>query len=95
VFFLVDPSVPPIPSTSIIPPQQKEWATDTLEDLPRASALFNTLPVEVIDLIDKEADLMSRTEAEQYRLELMDERTTFVTSHDESFFSVGFSMCEQ
>jgi hypothetical protein len=95
VFFLVDPSLEkPIPSTSIIPPQQKEWSAAELRNLPRSSGL-NKLPVEVLDMINDEVGLMTRAEAEQYRLELMDERTKFVEEHDANFFSLEFDMCEQ
>jgi hypothetical protein len=91
---LVDPSIDPIPSTSIIPPQQKEWAAAELWKLAPTSGL-NKLPVELIDIIGKEVDLMSREEAENHRLELMEERTVFIADHDENFFSVEFNMCEQ
>jgi hypothetical protein len=94
VFFLVDPSISPIPSTSIIPPQQKEWAAGELWKLAPDAGL-NKLPVELIEIIGKEVDLMSREEAEKYRLELMEERTVFVADHDAKFFSIEFNMCEQ
>jgi hypothetical protein len=95
VFFLVDPSIPqPIPSTSVIPPQQKEWAIDELKKAPRSHGL-NKLPLELLNMINEEVELMSREEAKSFRLELMDERTKFVKDHDSNFFSVQFNMCEQ
>jgi hypothetical protein len=94
VLFLVDPSIDPIPSTSSIPPQQKEWAASEILNLP-ASAALNKLPIELIDMIGKDVELMTRQEAEQYRLELMKERTVFITDHDKNFFSIDFNMCEQ
>jgi hypothetical protein len=89
-FFLVDPTVNPIiPSTSVIPPQQEDWALGELWKLP--------LPVELLGMIEKDVVLtrMSREEADKYRLELMKERTAFVSDHDAKFFSLEFNMCEQ
>jgi hypothetical protein len=91
VFFLVDPSISPILSTSRIPPQQKEWITPALHD-----ALGSKLPIEIINAISAEVDgLMTRAEAEEYRLLLMKERSKVVQIHDERFFSVDYNMCEQ
>ncbi|KAF9642227.1 hypothetical protein BDM02DRAFT_3133232 [Thelephora ganbajun] len=38
---------------------------------------------------------MSRAEAEEYRLELMDERTVFVEASDSNYFGQEFNMCNQ
>jgi hypothetical protein len=94
VFFLVNPSVDPIPSTTDIPPQQKEWGFSALWSLP-STAPLRSLPSELIEIICDQAGLMSRTEAEACRLELMKERTAFVDEHDSNFFSQAFNMCEQ
>ena len=51
------------------------------------------LPAELIDMISGGNDgTMSRAEAEAYRLELMDERTVFVTKSDLNYFGQEFNM---
>lgn len=53
------------------------------------------LPVEVLDMIVSQAEwLMTREEAEEYRLELMNERSTMVEVNDELMFAPLFYMCE-
>ncbi|GJE90782.1 DUF4246 domain-containing protein [Phanerochaete sordida] len=102
--FLVDPELPkPRPSTTNILPQQAGWMKLVLRDV--AAKLravhgadakgFGALPVEVIDMIVDQAEwLMSRQEAEEHRLALMDERTAMTGVNDECMFSMAFNMCE-
>ena len=46
------------------------------------------LPVELIDVTSGGNDgTMSRAEAEEYRLKVMDERTTFAQANDSTYFS--------
>ncbi|KAG9105276.1 hypothetical protein FRC07_009430, partial [Ceratobasidium sp. 392] len=78
--FLVDPAVHR-PSTTVVPPQQQGWRV----------APDPNLAAVTLSRVDSG---MTRQEAEQYRLELMNERTAFVKANDEKFFSVAFSMCE-
>ncbi|KAF8601410.1 hypothetical protein BDV93DRAFT_558490 [Ceratobasidium sp. AG-I] len=91
--FLVDPAVSK-PSTTVVPPQQREWraagpaAGPRLRDALRGAA--TSMPSENKPLDSS----MSREEAETYRLELMDERTLFVRENDQKFFAVPFSLCE-
>ncbi|KAG9012312.1 oligomeric, coiled-coil, peripheral membrane protein, partial [Tulasnella sp. 427] len=72
--FLVDPEYT-IPSTSHIAPQQSEWAQEAMN---ATGTLFSKLPLELLDMVSKNAQtegaLMTLEEAQQYRLELMDER---------------------
>ncbi|KAJ7621760.1 hypothetical protein DFH06DRAFT_1009771 [Mycena polygramma] len=94
--FLVDPSIEPIPSATDVPPQQADWAFDALEAAridPRSR--FSCLPPELSDLVrDNLPDtVMTRDEAEEYRLELMKERTGYVQSREEEL-SYSFNMCE-
>ncbi|KAJ6544145.1 hypothetical protein B0H19DRAFT_1169749 [Mycena capillaripes] len=94
--FLVDPSIEPIPSATNIPPQQADWVFDALEDArmdPRS--FFSKLPPELSNSVrDHFPDtLMTRAEAEEYRLELMKERTGFTQSREEKL-SYSFNMCE-
>ncbi|KAH7337291.1 hypothetical protein B0J17DRAFT_769439 [Rhizoctonia solani] len=92
--FLVDPAIRR-PSTTTVPPQQKEWRTSGITANPILKAAFNKLSPEILDHIDSMVDgSMTRTEAEAYRLELMDERKAFVAKNDEAFFMAPFNMCE-
>lgn len=91
VFFLVDP-VQKVPSATDVAPQQREWVEEALRSAGATSALTK-LPVEILTMISEENDgTMSRLEAEEYREELMDERTVFVEEND--FFGMEFNMCE-
>ena len=102
--FLVDPALEkPRPSTSDIPPQQPDVMRLVLQ---RVSASlpadesgqkkgFSKLPMEMLDMIVEQADwLMTRKEAEAYRLELMEERKVMVKKNDEQMFAEQFNMCE-
>ena len=61
-------------------------ATDT-------SSWLGRLPTELIDIISSWNDgTMPRAEAEQYRLELMGERTVFIQESDSNYFGQGFNM---
>ena len=95
--FLVDPNITPIPSTSVIPPQQREWAFDALRDADEGS-LVNRLPVELIDMIEKQSSMMDTEKAKAVRLELMEERTRYVDMNgvdDEDHpFERSFNLCE-
>lgn len=92
--FLVDPAVRK-PSSTTVSPGQKEWQTDAIDANPVLKGAFNSLLPDPTDGIASLAEgIMSRKEAEEYRLELMDERTVFVAQNDEKFFAVAFSMCE-
>ena len=88
VAFLVDPTCT-IPSATIIAPQQREVIRDAMLTAGRSSRL-SKLPVEIIDAISCENDgAMSRAEAEVYRLEIMDERTTFAWASDSKYFGTN------
>lgn len=92
--FLVDPAVY-IPSTTTVPPQQQEWRAGAIAANPILKASLEKLALETINRIDTLAEgTMTRKEAEEYRLELMEERTAFVQENTDRYFSVGFSMCE-
>ncbi|KAJ7367576.1 hypothetical protein DFH08DRAFT_760827 [Mycena albidolilacea] len=94
--FLVDPSIAPIPSATNIPPQQADWTFDALEDTRNdPDSLFSRLPPEPSNLIHENLPrtFMTRDEAEDYRLKLMEERTGFTQDHREEL-SYSFNMCE-
>ncbi|KAK7053815.1 hypothetical protein R3P38DRAFT_2852317 [Favolaschia claudopus] len=93
--FLVDPSIEPIPSATNIPPQQKDWILDALMDgQTDPQSLLSRPPPEVLNLVVENLDtVMTRAEAEQYRLELMQERTGFIKNQADEY-SYVFNMCE-
>ncbi|KAF8601374.1 hypothetical protein BDV93DRAFT_524780 [Ceratobasidium sp. AG-I] len=92
--FLIDPAIHK-PSTTTVPPQQQEWRAGAIAANPILKAAFDNLAPEIIGQIDLLAEgTMTRKEAEEYRLELMDERTVFVDKNTDTHFSVAFSMCE-
>ncbi|KAL5632858.1 hypothetical protein ACGC1H_005717 [Rhizoctonia solani] len=92
--FLVDPAIRR-PSTTTVPPQQAEWRASGINANPVLKRGFDKLAPEIIDHIDSMVEGgMTRKEAEDYRLELMDERTAFTVKNDEEFFMSSFSLCE-
>ncbi|KAI0730146.1 hypothetical protein C8Q72DRAFT_824289 [Fomitopsis betulina] len=56
--------------------------------------LWERLPVELRDIIWGHVGGMTEEEAEEYRLELMEERTAFVEVVDGQRFGTEFNMCE-
>ncbi|KAF8601401.1 hypothetical protein BDV93DRAFT_608140 [Ceratobasidium sp. AG-I] len=89
--FLVDPALHK-PSTTTVPPQQQDWRFKATAANPVLQEHFSP---EIINLIDSLGDgTLTRKEAEEYRLKLMDERTAFVEQNTEMHFSRGFNMCE-
>ncbi|KAF8601423.1 hypothetical protein BDV93DRAFT_524809 [Ceratobasidium sp. AG-I] len=82
--FLVDPALQK-PSTTTVPPQQQDWRLKATAANP---ALRERFAPEIINLIDSLGDgTMSRKEAEEYRLELMDERIEFVKTNTDRYFN--------
>ncbi|KAG9089140.1 hypothetical protein FRC06_001695 [Ceratobasidium sp. 370] len=88
--FLVDPAMALL-STTTVPPQQHEWRSAAISANPILKAAFDKLALETIDSINSFADgTMTRTEAEAYRLELMDEREAFVDENNQMYFEIVF-----
>ena len=84
VFFLVDPTQK-VPSATDVAPQQRERVEEALGSADATSALTK-LPVEILTMISEENDgTISRSEAEEYREELMGERTVFVEENSDFF----------
>ncbi|KAJ6474162.1 hypothetical protein C8R45DRAFT_935569 [Mycena sanguinolenta] len=95
--FLVDPTINHIPSTTVVPPQQAEWATEALqESLEDSGSLVSRLPQEVADLVKEQlpTTFMRHEEAEEYRVALMKERKVFVRKHSGTAYGVTMNMCE-
>jgi hypothetical protein len=90
--FLVDPSIDPIPSATDIPPQQSDWVFEALED---PTSTYTRLPSELAITVQEgfSDGLMSRAEAEDYRLKLMKERTQFIGGRGREL-KHSFNMCE-
>ncbi|TDL19428.1 hypothetical protein BD410DRAFT_727256, partial [Rickenella mellea] len=94
-FFLVDPDQPPIPSTSIVPPQQVAWARDALlECAADPKSRMHLLPPEIVTLITDTSDMMDDEEAKDIRLKLMDERSSKLGDEDKDVFARRFNLCE-
>ncbi|KAF8601422.1 hypothetical protein BDV93DRAFT_558502 [Ceratobasidium sp. AG-I] len=89
--FLIDPALHK-PSTTTVPAQQQGWRLKAAAANP---VLHERLAPEILDwIVGLDDGTMSRKEAEDYRLELMEERTVFGKKSTDIMFSVGFSMCE-
>ena len=85
VFFLVDPTQRVLSATDVAP-QQREWITEAMHCAGQISA-FGKLPVELLEMISNANEVpMTRSEAEDYRRELMSERVVSVKENDRSYF---------
>lgn len=90
VAFLVDPYLR-IPSTTSVPPQQREWLVMEL----RAMSRFWRLPQDCFACIVKHLEGgMSFEQAVERRERLMMERKFFVQGSNEQWFERPFSLCE-
>ena len=84
--FLVDPNNRII-STANVPPQQKAWWKESVEQ----SGALGHMPAEIQGGILDATDFpVSLAEAKVQREELMKERTEFVTKHNEDFENRNF-----
>ncbi|KAJ2667409.1 hypothetical protein IW148_000104 [Coemansia sp. RSA 1199] len=86
-FFFIDPTTR-IPSTEIVPPQQREWWSEMVME----RGAMGNLPLLVKDQIEKHVDFpISLSEAKKLRLELMGERITSNTAATNGIFSFWVS----
>ncbi|KAJ2503600.1 hypothetical protein GGH96_000160 [Coemansia sp. RSA 1972] len=86
-FYFIDPTTR-IPSTEIVPPQQREWWSEMVME----RGAIGNLPLLVKDQIKKHVDFpISLAEAKKLRLELMGERITCNTAATEYIFSFWIS----
>lgn len=92
-FFLVDPHMRIISSANI-PPQNEEWWGKRREVMDEV--LGGRLPVELRDMVNQNADAgpITMDEAKQYRLELMEERSSAAVHQNEEFEIGSFNLCE-
>jgi hypothetical protein len=92
VFFLIDPDTPMKYDTSNVPPQQRDWWQEEVDQDP---TLKTYLPQELRDLVmDWVDDPMPLEIAKQHRQKSMDERKYLRDSHTEATFEREFSLCE-
>ncbi|KAJ7902866.1 hypothetical protein B0H14DRAFT_2667905 [Mycena olivaceomarginata] len=95
-FFLVDPTKDRILSATDVPPQQADWAAAAFQEACRGdTSALGALPQELRELVKNHfpETVMTRKEAEAYRLELMAERTASVETHERAYVQT-FNMCE-
>ncbi|KAJ1873170.1 hypothetical protein LPJ55_002528 [Coemansia sp. RSA 990] len=89
-FFFIDPTIR-IPSTEIVPPQQRDWWFDGVVE----KGVLSQVPLLVQENILRHVDYpISLEEAKQLRLQLMEERSTNNDSAGESMFAPNFYLCE-
>ncbi|KAK6334544.1 hypothetical protein TWF730_003758 [Orbilia blumenaviensis] len=93
VVFLVDPHTRVI-STANVPPQRKDWWEELLNA--DSGKRLNRLPQELRDMIvnNVEEFPMKMEDAKKLRLELMEERKTFVTNQNRQLQENIFFLCE-
>ena len=91
--FLVDPHLKII-STKNVPPQQKDWWIGKLFQT-KGIAFMEKLPPEIVNHILSFIDEpMSLETAKEKRLELIAERSRYVSEQDENFKQGEYSLCE-
>ena len=75
-----------------MPPQQKDWWGEKLWE----TRALGSIPREVHEFIVDEVDgfPMTMEQAKAWRLELMEERKTFVKEHNDGFEGDEFALCE-
>lgn len=87
-FYLVDPEVQPVISTSRVPPQQKTWIKAAVEKY-----IDPRLPVELVEKIVSQVEgKLSRDEAMNHRQEMLEERRNFWTQNDNYHFCIPFDI---
>ena len=91
VFWLVDPDYPMDYDTSNVPPQQRDW---WLEEVDQNPTLTSKLPPELRDLIYEFVDdPMPLEKAKEHRLKSMTERKFIRDEHNTEFEREVF-LCE-
>ncbi|KAF8864890.1 hypothetical protein BDZ45DRAFT_613502 [Acephala macrosclerotiorum] len=94
--FLVDPGIRII-STANVPPQQKDWWSEHINNqMTRSGKAMGKLSNELKEKIVEDVDdfPISMEKAKELRLELMAERSVFVSAHEDVFKQHTFNLCE-
>lgn len=87
-FLLIDPEIPPVTSTIVVAPQQREWIRTAVDE-----SLGLRIPIELIDKIMTGVEgLMTESEAKGFRREIHEERTRFWGLNDKLHFCVPFDV---
>ena len=87
-FFLVDPDIQPVISTSDVAPQQKEWIKTAVDEY-----VDSRLPVEIIEKIVEDVEgPMTENEAIEFRREMLAERAIFWERNDSYHFCIPFDI---
>jgi len=87
-FFLIDPEIKPVISTSVVGPQQKEWIGQALDD-----NLDTRLPNELIQqILDNVEGLMSQEEARDYKERFVQETDQFTQANNSYHFCIPFDI---
>ncbi|KAF4573447.1 hypothetical protein EYR36_007962 [Pleurotus pulmonarius] len=100
-FWLVDPDISSngllspkvgnwksVPSTADVPPQQKEWVAETMDEV-----IDRQVPMEVVErILESTEGLLDDTEAKRVRQEISDEREEFRKLNDMNYFCVPFDV---
>ncbi|KDR85574.1 hypothetical protein GALMADRAFT_218670 [Galerina marginata CBS 339.88] len=87
-FYLIDPDVKPIVSTSVVGPQQKSWIHKALDD-----NLDTRFPNELIEKIMEHVDgLLTPEEAQIYRREMVEAGKQFTQANNSYHFCIPFDI---
>jgi hypothetical protein len=87
-FFLIDPEIKPVISTSVVGPQQKEWIGKALDD-----NLDTRLPNELIQqILDNVEGLTSHEEARDYKERFVQETDQFTQANNSYHFCIPFDI---
>ncbi|KAM0545172.1 hypothetical protein ACHAPJ_011439 [Fusarium lateritium] len=90
--FLVDPLIPVI-STANVPPQQRDWWSETLASTDRLP--LNRLPPELTSMVMQNLDFpISLEDAKEIRKGLMGERSTFQDDLNRDMSMLEWNFCE-
>lgn len=91
--FLVDPERRRV-STRVVPPQQREWRTADIAANRALKDGLGKLAPEIVDRIGSMAGgLVTRQEAEEYRLEMIKERKAYDEENNSKWVLAPFDMC--
>jgi len=90
-FYLVDPEVLPVISTSRVPPQQKSWIKAAVEE-----SIDVRFPLELVEkIVDCVEGKMSWEEAANFRSEMVEERDNFWRQNDNYHFCIPFDIWDE
>lgn len=87
-FYLVDPEIRPIISTSVVAPQQESWIRKALDD-----NLDTRLPNELVEkILEYVEGVMTLQEAEEHRKTLIEATEQFTQANNSYHFCIPFDV---